>query len=65
LVHAFPQLPQFAWLVLRLLQMPLQDVWPLGHVHDPPWHDVPPEHTVPQSPQFQLFFCVLMQTPWQ
>jgi hypothetical protein len=65
LVHAFPQLPQFSRSVLRLLQTPLQDVWSLGHVHDPAWHELPPEHTVLQSPQFQLSLCVLTQLPWQ
>jgi hypothetical protein len=65
LVHAFPQLPQFLRSVLRSLQVPLQDVRPLGHVHDPSLHDVPPVHTVLQLPQFQLSFCVLTQLPWQ
>ena len=45
--------------------MPLQDVWFWGHVHDPFWHDVPPEHTVLQLPQFQESVCVFTQVPWQ
>lgn len=45
--------------------MPLQDVWSEGHVHDPFLHDVPPEHTVLQPPQFQLSLCVFTQVPRQ
>ena len=45
--------------------MPLHDVWFFGHVHDPSTHDVPPEHTVLQSPQFQLLLCVFTQVPRQ
>jgi hypothetical protein len=50
-LHVFPHVPQFWRSDLRLLQMPLQDVWSRGHAHDPLTHDVPPEHTVLQPPQ--------------
>jgi hypothetical protein len=41
--------------------MPLQSVRSRGHAHDPLTHDVPPEHTALQPPQFQLSFCVFTQ----
>ena len=47
-------MPQLAVSLVRLRQVPLQSVWPDGHVHVDPLQVRPPGQTVPHAPQLLL-----------
>lgn len=64
-VQAFPQPPQLLTSVRRLTQVPLQVVWPSGHVattHTPLRQKLFAAQTVPQPPQ--LFGSIEVSTQW-
>jgi hypothetical protein len=63
--QALPQEPQFARSELVLTHVPLQMVWPVGHVHIALMHVAPVAHTVPHAPQFLASVCVDVQEPLQ
>jgi hypothetical protein len=50
-----PQAPQLPVLEFSVTQLPPQSTWPVGHVHAPPAHDLPPVQVTPtQSAATQL-----------
>jgi hypothetical protein len=59
-LHAVPQLPQFAALVLRLAHTPAQSVVPAGQAHAPLSQMSAPPQTSAQKPQ--LFLSVRRST---
>ena len=60
--QALAQEPQFLPSAIKLTHLPEQRVSPLGHLQAPAWQVWPPEHLVPQVPQFPLSFWVSAQT---
>jgi hypothetical protein len=55
--HALPHVPQFALLVCRSAQTPLQSVVPEAHAQVPPLQTRFPEQIWPQKPQLVLSVC--------
>jgi hypothetical protein len=63
--QTLPQAPQFALLVARFTQVPLQRVSPLaqGVRHTPSAHVCPLPHARPHAPQFAALVPVLVSQP--
>jgi hypothetical protein len=52
--HGAPHPPQWLASVMVFVHCVPQNIWPVGHEHEPIVQERPPLHTVPHAPQFML-----------
>jgi hypothetical protein len=58
-----PHVPQLFGSLVVSVHVPLHDIIPAGHTHDPPTQTRPAAHACAHVPQFAALVCVFVSHP--